>query len=146
MFTHSGPRRGEVFVDSAFARQVALIEARKQESILSVGNLDSIRTFADVRDVVRAYWLLLEKCPPGEVYNIGGVTTMSVRDMLDMLLKMSPIGDTIEVTTDPALLRPVDVTNQIPDGSKFKSQTGWEPSVSYETTLRDMLEYWRERV
>ena len=146
MFTHSGPRRGEVFVDSAFARQVALIEAGKQDPTLRVGNLDSIRTFADVRDVVRAYWLLLEKCPPGEVYNIGGDTTMSVRDMLTMLLGMSSIGDTVTVTTDPALLRPADVTNQIPDGSKFKAETGWEPSIPYETTLEDMLEYWRARV
>jgi len=146
MFTHSGPRRGEVFVDSAFARQVALIEAGKQEPIMRVGNLDSIRTFADVRDVVRAYWLLLEKCPPGEVYNIGGDTTMSVRGMLTMLLGMSSIGDNITVTTDPALLRPADVTNQIPDGSKFKAATGWEPSIPYETTLLDMLEYWRARV
>lgn len=146
MFTHSGPRRGEVFVDSAFARQVALIEAGKQEPTMRVGNLDSIRTFADVRDVVRAYWLLLEKCPPGEVYNIGGDTTMSVRGMLTMLLGMSSIGETITVTTDQALLRPADVTNQVPDGSKFKAETGWEPSIPYEKTLGDMLEYWRARV
>ena len=89
MFTHSGPRRGEVFVDSFFAQQVARIEQGKQEPVLRVGNLDSVRTFADVRDTVRAYSLLSQKCPPGEVYNIGGDTTMTIREMLAMLLEMT---------------------------------------------------------
>ena len=145
MFTHSGPRRGEVFVDSAFAKQVARIEAGVQDPVLVVGNLDSVRTFADVRDVVRAYWLLLEKCPPGEVYNIGGETTMTIREMLEMLLDMSDLKDKIEVRVDPALLRPADVTNQVPSTEKFKEATGWEPQIPYSETLRDMLDYWRER-
>lgn len=145
MFTHSGPRRGEVFVDSAFAKQVARIEAGVQDPVLVVGNLDSVRTFADVRDVVRAYWLLLEKCPPGEVYNIGGEATMTIREMLDMLLDMSDVKDKIEVKVDPALLRPADVTNQVPSTEKFKEATGWVPEISYSQTLRDMLDYWRER-
>jgi GDP-D-mannose dehydratase len=145
MFTHSGPRRGEVFVDSAFARQVARIEAGVQDPILVVGNLDSVRTFADVRDVVRAYWMLLEKCPPGEVYNIGGESTMTIREMLDMLLDMTELKEEIEVRVDPALLRPADVTNQVPSSQKFKEATGWEPKIPYSETLRGMLEYWRER-
>ncbi len=145
MFTHSGPRRGEVFVDSAFARQVARIEAGVQDPVLVVGNLDSVRTFADVRDVVRAYWMLLEKCPPGEVYNIGGETTMTIRDMLDMLLDMTDLKEKIEVRVDPALLRPADVTNQVPSSQKFKEATGWEPEISYSQTLSDMLDFWRER-
>ena len=145
MFTHSGPRRGEVFVDSAFARQVARIEAGVQDPILVVGNLDSVRTFADVRDVVRAYWMLLEKCPPGEVYNIGGESTMTIREMLDMLLDMTALKEEIEVRVDPALLRPADVTNQVPSSQKFKEATGWEPKIPYSETLRGMLEYWRER-
>ena len=145
MFTHSGPRRGEVFVDSAFARQVARIEAGVQEPVLVVGNLDSVRTFADVRDVVRAYWMLLEKCPPGEVYNIGGETTMTIREMLDELLGMTDAKDKIEVRVDPALLRPADVTNQVPSSQKFKDATGWEPEIPYSQTLHDMLSYWRER-
>ena len=145
MFTHSGPRRGEVFVDSAFARQVARIEAGVQDPVLVVGNLDSVRTFADVRDVVRAYWMLLEKCPPGEVYNIGGESTMTIREMLDMLLDMTDRKGKIEVRVDPALLRPADVTNQVPSSQKFKEATGWEPKIPYSETLRDMLEYSRER-
>jgi GDP-mannose 4,6-dehydratase len=145
MFTHSGARRGEVFVDSAFARQIARIEAGVQEPVLVVGNLDSVRTFADVRDVVHAYWMLLEKCPPGEVYNIGGESTMTIREMLDMLLDMTDLKEKIEVRVDPALLRPADVTNQVPSSQKFKEATGWEPKIPYSETLRDMLEYWRER-
>jgi len=146
MFTHSGPRRGDVFVDSFFAKQVARIEEGLQEPVIRVGNLDSVRTFADVRDVVRAYWLLTQRCPPGAVYNIGGETTMSIREMLDMLLEMTPGKNYITVQTDPALLRPADVTNQVPSLARFKAATGWEPRIPYETTLRDMLEYWRERV
>jgi GDP-mannose 4,6-dehydratase len=145
MFTHSGPRRGEVFVDSFFARQLALIEAGRQEPVLRVGNLDSVRTFADVRDTVRAYWLLTQKCPPGEVYNIGGATTMTIRQMLDMLLAMSTYPDRIEVRVDPALIRPADVTLQVPCVDKFVAATGWKPEIPYARTLRDMLDYWRAR-
>lgn len=146
MFTHSGARRGEVFVDSSFSRQVALIERALQPPVLRVGNLDSVRTFADVRDAVRAYWLLLEKCPPGEVYNIGGATTLSVRQMVDLLLGMTTFQGKIEVRVDPALVRPADVTLQIPCVDKFKKATGWEPRIPYAQTLKDMLDYWRERV
>jgi GDP-mannose 4,6-dehydratase len=143
MFTHSGARRGEVFVDSFFARQVARIEQGLQEPVLRVGNLDSVRTFCDVRDTVRAYWLLVQKGRPGEVYNIGGSQTMSVRQMLERLLAMTPYGGKIEVKVDPALLRPADVTLQIPCVEKFRAATGWEPEIPYEQTLREMLEYWR---
>lgn len=146
MFTHSGPRRGEVFVDSFFALQVARIEQGIQEPVLKTGNLDSIRTFCDVRDTVKAYWLLVNKCTPGEVYNIGGNTTMSIKDMLDLLLNMSPLKHDIKVETDPKLIRPADVTLQIPDCSKFSEITGWTPSIPYEQTLKDMLEYWRLEV
>ena len=98
MFTHSGPRRGEVFVDSFFSQQVARIELGLQDPVIRVGNLDTVRTFADVRDTVRAYWLLAQKCPPGEVYNIGGDITMTIREMLDMLLTMTNYKGKIEVT------------------------------------------------
>jgi GDP-mannose 4,6-dehydratase len=146
MFTHSGPRRGEVFVDSFFCSQVARIEKGLQEPVLRVGNLDSVRTFCDVRDTVRAYSLLVRQCPPGEVYNIGGSSTMTIREMLDMLLEMSTFKGKIEVTVDPALLRPHDVTLQIPSYQKFKTATGWEPQIPYRQTLQDMLQYWREWV
>jgi len=144
MFTHSGPRRGEVFVDSFFAQQLARIERGLQPPVIRVGNLDSVRTFADVRDTVRAYWLLVQKCPPGEVYNIGGDTTMTIRDMLEMLLGMTTFKGKIEIKQDPALIRPADVTLQIPCADKFKAATGWKPEIPYQQTLRDMLNYWRE--
>jgi GDP-mannose 4,6-dehydratase len=146
MFTHSGARRGEVFVDSWFALQVARIEAGLQEAVVRVGNLQSVRTFADVRDTVRAYWLLVEKCPPGEVYNIGGDITMTIREMLDQLLAMTNFKGKIEVRQDPALIRPADVTLQIPSSEKFKAATGWKPEIPYRQTLLDMLNYWRSEI
>ena len=143
MFTHTGPRRGDVFVVSAFAKQITKIEAGLQSPIISVGNLDSIRTFADVRDTVRAYWALVNKCEPGEVYNIGGNITMTIREMLDKLLLMSTMRD-IEIKVDEKLLRPSDVTLQIPCVDKFKKVTGWEPEIDFDTTLKDTLNFWRE--
>jgi len=143
MFTHSGPRRGEVFVDSFFSQQVARIELGLQEPVIRVGNLDSVRTFADVRDTVRAYWLLAHKCRPGEVYNIGGDITMTIREMLDLLLTMTSYQGKIEVRVDPKLLRPADVTLQIPCPDKFKNETGWRPEIPYKQCLQDMLDYWR---
>lgn len=147
MFTHSGPRRGEVFVDSWFSLQLARIEAGRQEPVLSVGNLESVRTFCDVRDTVRAYWDLIGKATPGEVYNIGGDATMTIREMLAMLLAMKcPGTPEIEVRVDPALLRPADVTLQIPSTEKFRAETGWRPEIAYTDTLAAMLDYWREQV
>ena len=146
MFTHSGPRRGEVFVDSFFALQLARIEQGIQKPVLKTGNLDSVRTFCDVRDTVKAYWMLVDKCDPGEVYNIGGNRTMTIKDMLDLLLNMSSVKNDVKVEQDPKLIRPADVTLQIPDCSKFVRATGWEPSISYEQTLQDMLDYWRSEV
>lgn len=146
MFTHTGPRRGEVFAESAFAKQIALIEKGKQEPIVWVGNLDSVRTFSDVRDAVKAYWLLVNECSPGEVYNIGGNRTMKIGEMLDLLLDFSPIKGKAKIKVDPKLLRLSDVTLQIPDCSKFKAETGWEAEIPLEKTLEDTLNYWRKRV
>jgi len=144
MFTHTGPRRGDVFAESAFAKQVAEVEAGIRCNPIRVGNLNSVRTFADVRDAVRAYWLLLEKCPPGEVYNIGGTRTMTVGEMLELLKGMARCQ--IEHQVDPGLLRPSDVTLQIPDTSKFQAATGWKPEISLEETLTNLLNYHRSRV
>ena len=144
MFTHTGPRRGDVFAESAFAKQIAEIEAGVTTQPMYVGNLDSVRTFADVRDAVRAYWLLLEKCPGGEVYNIGGERTMTVGQMLDVLKDMATCPIAHEV--DPALVRPSDVTLQIPDTSKFREATGWRPEIPLEQTLADLLTYHRNRL
>lgn len=144
MFTHTGPRRGDVFAESAFAKQIAEIEAGLRPNPVKVGNLESVRTFADVRDAVRAYWLLLETCPAGEVYNIGGNRTMTVGEMLQVLKGFATTP--IEHEVDPALLRPSDVTLQIPDISKFQTATGWAPRIPLEQTLRDLLDYHRARI
>jgi len=143
MFTHTGPRRGEVFVVSTFAKQIAAVEAGLAPPVVKVGNLESIRTFADVRDAVKAYWLLVDKCPPGEVYNIGGIETMTVGEMLNMLLKLSTAKN-IGIEVDKTRLRPSDVTLQIPCIDKFVKATGWKPEIKLEQTLEDTLNYWRE--
>ena len=139
---NTGPRRGEVFVVSNFAKQIAAIEAGLQDPVIKVGNLDSVRTFSDVRDAVRAYWLLVTKCKPGEVYNIGGNETMTIKEMLDRLISMSTRDD-IRVEVDPARLRPSDVTLQIPCIDKFKKATGWQAEIPFDKTLKDTLDYWR---
>jgi GDPmannose 4,6-dehydratase/GDP-4-dehydro-6-deoxy-D-mannose reductase len=144
MFTHTGPRRGSVFAESAFAKQIAEVEAGVSTGPVRVGNLDSIRTLADVRDAVRAYWLLLEKGEPGDVYNIGGEETMTIGDVLSRLKSMAKCP--IEHVIDPALLRPSDVTLQIPDTTKFRKATGWKPEISANQTLLDLLNYHREQI
>ncbi len=143
-FNHSGPRRGENFVDSSFARQIALIEKGHQEPVIYVGDLSSKRDFTDVRDMVRAYWLLLDKGKPGDVYNIGSGNTRSMREVLNLLLGMSTVK--VEVRVDPTRLRPSDVMILWADSTKFIEATGWKPTISYEQTLKDLLDYWRERV
>ena len=147
MFTHTGPRRGDVFHESTFAKQIAMIEAGMIEPKVMVGNLRSLRTYADVRDAVRAYYMLVTIDPiPGEYYNIGGSYTCEVGDTLQTLISYSTMRDKIEVVTDPARLRPIDADLQIPDCRKFKAHTGWEPQIAFETTMHDLLDYWRERV
>jgi len=143
MFTHTGKRRGEVFVESNFAKQIAAIEAGLAPSVVKVGNLESIRTFLDIKDAIRAYWLLVNKCFPGEVYNVGGVETMTVGEMLNKLLKLSTVKN-ISVEVDPTRLRPSDVTLQIPCIDKFVKETGWKPEIKFEKTLEDILNYWRD--
>lgn len=147
MFTHTGPRRGDVFVESTFAKQIALIEAGLIEPIIKTGNLDSQRTWADVRDAVRAYHLLLTVDPiPGECYNIGGEFSCSVRDMLNFLIDLSPRKKDIRVETDPERLRPLDADLQVPDTRKFCEHTGWRPEISFENTMTDLLNYWRGKI
>ncbi|MBI5456412.1 GDP-mannose 4,6-dehydratase [Candidatus Kaiserbacteria bacterium] len=143
MFTHTGPRRGEVFALSNFAKQVAAIEAGKQKPVLKVGNLDSIRTFMDVRNAVEAYWTMVHTCPPGEVYNIGGNETMTIGEMVKKLLALSKVKN-IKVQVDPARLRPSDVTLQIPSNKKFEKATGWKSTIPFSKTIEDTLNYWRD--
>jgi len=142
-FNHEGPRRGEVFVTSSVAKQIAEIEKGLKPPILYIGNLSSKRDWSDVRDFVRAYWLATEKCVPGEVYNIGSGVAREVREMIDMLLSMTDAN--IEVRVDTARLRPSDVKVLVADATKFKKATGWEPQIPFEKTLRDLLDYWRAR-
>ncbi len=147
MFTHTGPRRGDVFAESSFAKQIALIENEYIEPVIKVGNLDSLRTFADVRDAVRAYFFLVTKDPtPGESYNIGGSHTCTIGEMLDFLISMSTRRSEIKIEVDPSRLRPIDADLQIPDTSKFMLHTGWKPEIRFEQTMTDLLAYWRTKV
>ncbi len=149
MFTHTGPRRGEVFVASNFARQLVRIEMGLQKPAISVGNLDSVRTFADVRDTVRAYWIMVQKfyegkVQAGDVFNIGGNVTLTVREMLDVLVRLSGLQGKVSIEVDPSRLRPSDVTLQIPSIAKFQACTGWQPEIPFEKTMQDLLDYWRK--
>ena len=143
-FNHTGPRRGDVFVTSNFARQLALIEAGQRDPVIRVGNLDAVRDFTDVRDMVRAYWLAVNHATPGEVYNIASGDGITIQELLDRLIGLSTAQVTVE--TDPARLRPSDVEILVGDSSKFRSVTGWEPQIPFEQTLSDTLDYWREQI
>ena len=123
-----------------------MIEAGLVEPKLHVGNLDSLRTWSDVRDAVRAYYMLVTLNPKsGEYYNIGGSYTCTVGEMLQYLIDQSTVND-IEVQVDQDRLRPIDADLQVPDTSKFKQHTGWEPEIPFEKTMRDLLDYWRDKI
>ncbi|MCS7286227.1 MAG: GDP-mannose 4,6-dehydratase [Anaerolineae bacterium] len=143
-FNHTGPRQRPDFVIPAFAKQLAEAEAGLRPPVIKVGNLSPRRDFTDVRDVVRAYYLALTKGKPGEVYNVGSGKAYSIKEVLDMLLKMCPIE--VKVEQDPALMRPSDVPVTLCDYSKLKRDTGWEPSIPLEKTLEDIMDYWRKKV
>ena len=146
MFTHTGPRRGDVFHESSFAKQIAMIESGYQEPVIKVGNLKSLRTYADVRDAVRAYYMLVTVKPiAGEYYNIGGTHTCEVGETLAKLISLST-HKSIRVEIDPNRLRPIDADLQIPDCRKFMEHTGWTPTIPFDKTMEDLLEYWREKI
>ena len=184
MFTHTGPRRGDVFAESSFAKQIALAEAGFIEPIIKVGNLKSLRTVADevgepleirientpdnrsyrvssdyikekigfepffnVRDAVRAYYLLVTKDPiAGEYYNIGGQHTAEIGEILNHLISISSLSQKLKIEVDPDRLRPIDADLQVPNTSKFENHTGWKPAYSFEETMQDLLDYWRQKV
>jgi GDP-mannose 4,6-dehydratase len=147
MFTHTGPRRGDVFAESSFAKQIAMIEAGRMEPVVKVGNLDSLRTFADVRDAVRAYFMLVTKNPqPGQYYNIGGTYSCTIGEMLNALISLSTKSGEIRIEIDPNRVRPIDADLQVPNSDKFKRHTGWHPEIPFEETMRDLLNYWRKQV
>lgn len=143
-FNHTGPRRGDVFICSNFAKQIVEIEKEVRKPVIYVGNLEAQRDFTDVRDMVKAYWLSLEKGESGDVYNIGSGKTYRMQEILDILLSLSKASVTVEV--DPKRLRPSDVAILLSDSSKFRSQTGWKPEIPLEKTLQDLLNHWRERI
>jgi len=143
-FNHTGPRRGEPFVTSNFAKQVAEIEKGLKEPVIHVGNLTAHRDFTDVRDIVNAYWLSVHKCKFGEVYNICSGVARGIQSVLDLLQDMTDLK--IEVKQDPDRMRPSDVEILKCDCSKFKKRTSWEPKIAFKDTMRDLLDYWRKLV
>ncbi len=143
-FNHTGPRRGEVFAESSFAKQIAEIEAGRREPVVFVGNLEAQRDYTDVRDMVKAYYLAVEKCESGEVYNIATGKAWRIRAVLDLLISMSKVK--VEVKQDPSRMRPSDVEILIGDNSKFIAKTGWKPEIPFEKTMEDLLNYWRGRI
>ncbi|MFO7169753.1 MAG: GDP-mannose 4,6-dehydratase [Chloroflexota bacterium] len=143
-FNHIGPRQSDAFVASAFAAQVARIEAGLQPPLMRVGNLAAERDFTDVRDMARAYELAALHAEPGEAYNIGSGRAVRVQRLLDILMALS-VKD-IAVEADPARMRPADVPVVVCDSRRFRERSGWEPQIPLEQTLYDTLEYWRERV
>jgi GDP-4-dehydro-6-deoxy-D-mannose reductase len=142
MFSYFNPRRTDLFATS-FARQVARIERGLQDELVH-GNLDSVRTLIDVRDAMESYWVALRCCDPGEIYNIGGTTTMKVGDVLECLKSLAT--KSISTRVDPQLYRPTDVTLQIPDIGKFVEKTGWAPKYTFEQSLNHLLDHWRQRI
>ncbi|HEY9784854.1 MAG TPA: GDP-mannose 4,6-dehydratase [Candidatus Obscuribacterales bacterium] len=143
-FNHEGPRRGDVFVTSNFAKQIAESELGLKPPVVSVGNLEAQRDWTDVRDMARAYWLSVHHCQPGEVYVIASGVARTVKQLLDCLMKESHIPLSIKV--DPDRLRPSDVMILQGDASKFKKATGWTTTYSFEQTMGDLLDYWRQRL
>lgn len=143
-FNHIGPRQNDRFAASSFAHQIARIEAGLQEPVLRVGNLSAERDFTDVRDMVRAYRLAVERGTPGQVYNIGSGRAVAMQTLLDTLLSLSSTH--ISVETDPARMRPVDVPRVVCDNSRFQTATGWQAEIPLQQTLRDILDDWREQV
>ena len=142
-FNTEGPRRGQEFVASTFARQIVEIEKGRKKPIIYTGNLDAKRDFTDVRDMVRAYWLASEKCKFGEPYNVCSGNARSIKSVLNLLLSLSKVKN-IKIKQDPKRMRPSDVPVVLGDFSKFRKQTGWKPKIPFEKTMEDLLNYWRE--
>lgn len=140
-FNHIGPRQATNFVVSSFAKQISEIEKGKKEPVLRVGNLETKRDFTDVRDMVLAYYLLIKKGKPGEIYNIGSGFSRKISEILDMLLSFSKVK--IKVEADKFLFRPVDVEEVVCDNSKIVNLINWKPTVAIEKSLKDTLDYWR---
>jgi GDP-4-dehydro-6-deoxy-D-mannose reductase len=144
-FNHTGPRRGHVFAESDFASQIVDMELnRNKERVIHVGNLESVRDYTDVRDMVKAYWLALEKGEKGEVYNICSGAGFKMSDILNILIDLSKLRK-VKVKQDKARMRPSDVPTLVGDCEKFKCRTGWGKEIYLNKTLADLLSWWREK-
>jgi GDP-4-dehydro-6-deoxy-D-mannose reductase len=143
-FPHTGPGRGEAFAESSFARQIVEVEAGLRKPVLAVGNLEAVRDFTDVRDVVRAYWALLERGTPGAVYNVCSGRGVCVGDVLRRLIALA--GVQVEIKPDPGRFRPSDIPVLVGDPARLRAATGWEPHIDLDRTLRDLLDDWRARI
>lgn len=143
-FNHTGPRRGEVFVTSSFSKQLAEIKKGISEPVIKVGNLEAKRDFSDVRDVVKAYYLAVNKGERGEVYNICSGVGRPIQSLLDLLLEIS--GLDVKIERDPSRMRPSDVMVLEGSAEKIKREVGWAPSITFEETMKDLYEFWLERV
>ena len=142
-FNTTGPRRPAIYVTSSFAKQIAEIEKGKKP-VICVGNLDARRDFSDVRDIVRAYWLAVQRCEPGEVYNICSEKARTIQEVMDLLLSLT--SRSIKIQQNPSRMRPADIEVMQGDCTKFKKRTGWEQEIAFEKTMTDLLDYWRARV
>lgn len=145
-FNHTGPRRGDAFVESSFSKQVAMIEAGLQKPIIHHGNLDSVRDYTDARDVAEAYWYALEKCEPGIPYNICSNMRITIGELLNLFISLSTYDGKIYKKVDENRLRPSDVTLLYGDSTKFRNKTLWEPKYTINQTMGDLLESWRKKI
>jgi GDP-4-dehydro-6-deoxy-D-mannose reductase len=143
-YNHSGPGQDEKFVIPGFAKQIARMELKRQEPVLKTGNLDLIRDFTDVRDIVRAYWLCLEKGRAGDVYEVASGSGRSLKDIISGFRSLSSIK--FEVVQDPERLRAMDTPSLIGDPSRIEHETGWKPQIGFDQMLKDVLNDWRQRV
>jgi GDP-4-dehydro-6-deoxy-D-mannose reductase len=143
-FNHTGPRQAPAFVAPSMARQIALIEAGRLEPVMRVGNLDAQRDLTDVRDVVRAYVALMDAAAPSVLYNVASGVGRTMRSVLDTLVSRARVP--VRVETDPARLRANDLPIVVGDATRLRQATGWQPSISFERMLDDLLEYWRGKV
>jgi len=147
-FNHEGPRRDRVFGIPWYCYQIAKIEHRLQKPVIKVGYVDDLRNFTHVKDMVRAYWLAVEKCEPGELYLIGSEADSHVhtfRECVEMLIEMSKVKN-IRYKIDPQYVRPTQVPRLICDTSAFVKTTGWKPRIDFETILVETLNYWRDQI
>jgi len=141
-FNHIGPKQSPEFVCSDFAKQIAEIEKGLREPIIKVGNLEAKRDFTDVRDMVRGYWLALDKGEPGKVYNICSERAIQIKGLLNHLLELS--SRKVEIMKNPKRMRPSDNPILQGDSSKFRRRSGWKPEILLDKTLKDILEFWRK--